>query len=158
MTNLWINPNEEYAVVLVNETEDWILSRSAAKKLEYLNYSIKVTRTLLGKELIGSLVESPLTNRFIPILPATFVTLEEGSGIVMSVPAHAPFDMQALLDFTKQSSDYPAVLNPDTIVPIVIIDSKIQQQYDQLPDNVDNETITDTKGRSIEETDRDYIG
>ena len=72
VTNLWINPNEEYTRVLVNETENWILSRSAAKKLEYLNYSIKITKTLLGKELIGSLVESPLTNRFIPILPATF--------------------------------------------------------------------------------------
>ena len=158
VTNLWINPNEEYAVVLVNETEDWILSRSAAKKLEYLNYSIKVTRTLLGKELIGSLVESPLTTRFIPILPATFVTLEEGSGIVMSVPAHAPFDMQALLDFTKQSSDYPAVLSPDTIVPIVIINSKIQEQYDQIPDNVGSETATNTKGRSIKDTEREYKG
>ena len=132
VTNLWINPNEEYSRVLVNETETWILSRSAAEKLEYLNYSIKITETLLGKELIGTLVESPLTNRFIPILPATFVTLDEGSGIVMSVPAHAPFDMQALLDFTKQSSAYPTVLNSDTIVPIIIIDSKIQQQRDQL--------------------------
>ncbi len=156
VTNLWINPNEEYTRVLVNETENWILSRSAAKKLEYLNYSIKITKTLLGKELIGSLVESPLTNRFIPILPATFVTLEEGSGIVMSVPAHAPFDMQALLDFRKRSSDYPAVLSSDTIVPIVIIDSKVQEQYDQLPDYVNKETITEIKGSSINETDKNY--
>ena len=155
-TNLWINPNEEYTRVLVNETENWILSRSAAKKLEYLNYSIKITKTLLGKELIDSLVESPLTNRFIPILPATFVTLEEGSGIVMSVPAHAPFDMQALLDFRKRSSDYPAVLSSDTIVPIVIIDSKVQEQYDQLPDYVNKETITEIKGSSINETDENY--
>ena len=102
------------------------------------------------------MVESPLTNRFIPILPATFVTLDEGSGIVMSVPAHAPFDMQALLDFTKQSSAYPTVLNPDTIVPIVIIDSKIQQQRDQLLGNVDKEPVTDTKGRFVEEADGGY--
>ncbi len=158
VTNLWINPNEEYTRVLINETENWILSRSAAKKLEYLNYSIKITKTLLGKELIGSLVESPLTNRFIPILPATFVTLDEGSGIVMSVPAHAPFDMQALLDFRKRSSDYPAVLSSDPIVPIVIIDSKVQRQHEQLSGNVDNETFSDTKRRSIEETAGDYAG
>ncbi len=157
VTNLWINPNEEYSRVLVNETETWILSRSAAEKLEYLNYSIKITETLLGKELIGTLVESPLTNRFIPILPATFVTLDEGSGIVMSVPAHAPFDMQALLDFTKQSSAYPTVLNSDTIVPIIIIDSKIQQQRDQLLGIVDKEPVTDTKGRFVEEADGGYI-
>src|SRR4029079_9584544 len=156
VSNLWINPNEEYARALVDDTENWILSRPAAQKLEHLNYSIKIIKTFLGKDLIGALVKSPLTNRFVPILPATFVTLEEGSGIVMSVPAHAPFDMQALLDFTKQSSDYPAVLSPDTIVPIVIINSKIQEQYDQIPDNVGSETATNTKGRSIKDTEREY--
>jgi leucyl-tRNA synthetase len=158
VTNLWINPNEEYSQVIVNVTENWILSRSAAKKLEYLNYSIKITKTLLGKELIGSLVESPLTKRYIPILPATFVTLDEGSGIVMSVPAHAPFDMQALLDLRKQSSDYPAELSTDAIVPIVIIDSKIQLQYDKVPDNVDKETDTESKEIATKETGGNLIG
>ena len=158
VTNLWINPNEEYSQVIVNVTENWILSRSAAKKLEYLNYSIKITKTLLGKELIGSLVESPLTKRYIPILPATFVTLDEGSGIVMSVPAHAPFDMQALLDLRKQSSDYPAELSTDAIVPIVIIDSKIQLQYDKVQDNVDKETDTESKEIATKETGGNLIG
>ena len=46
--------------------------------------------------MFGRLVENPMTNLFIPILPASFVKMDEGSGIVMSVPAHAPFDMQAL--------------------------------------------------------------
>jgi len=32
------------------------------------------------------------------ILPASFVKSDNGTGIVMSVPAHAPFDYQALLD------------------------------------------------------------
>jgi len=164
VTNLWINPNDEYIRVIVNETENWILSRSAAKKLEFLNYSIKIIKTLLGKELIGSLVESPLTKRSIPILPATFVTLDEGSGIVMSVPAHAPFDMQALLDLKKQSADYPLDLSLNTLAPIVIIDSKIQEQHSQLSDKVDNDTNTDTdtytdvKDDTIKETGGDNIG
>lgn len=158
VTNLWINPDEEYVQVLVNDTENWVLSRLAAKKLEYLNYSVKTTKTLLGKELIGSLVESPLTNRFIPMLPATFVTLDEGSGIVMSVPAHAPFDMQALLDFRKRSSDYPSLLSTDTIVPIVIIDSKVQRQDDQLPHTVDNEALNNAKGPFIQGAERGYLG
>jgi leucyl-tRNA synthetase len=132
VTNLWINPNEEYINLLVNQTENWILSRVAAKKLEFLNYSIKTIKTLLGKELIGLVVESPLTGRTIPILPATFVTLDEGSGIVMSVPAHAPFDMQALLDIKKQSADYPDELRLDMLLPIVIVNSKIQEQQKDL--------------------------
>ena len=161
VTNLWINPNEEYIKVLVNETENWILSRDAVKKLEFLNYSIKIVGTLLGKELIGLEVKSPLTGRTMPVLPATFVTLDEGSGIVMSVPAHAPFDLQALLDLKKQilssstpstpstpaaAADYYAHLNLDTLSPIVIVSSKIQEQQEQhevLSDGtVDKKPIT----------------
>ncbi|HKU82880.1 MAG TPA: leucine--tRNA ligase [Candidatus Nitrosocosmicus sp.] len=159
VTNLWINPNEEYARVLVDDTENWILSRPAAKKLEHLNYSIKITKTFLGKDLIGALVKSPLTNRFVPILPATFVTLDEGSGIVMSVPAHAPFDMQALLDFRKLSRDYPAVLNSEKIVPIVIIDSKAQEPVDLLSSNIDdNKTITNKGGHFTARANQDFDG
>ncbi len=157
VTNLWINPDEEYIVVLVNETENWILSRSAAKKLEYLNYSIKITKTLLGKELIGALVQSPLSKQFIPILPATFVTLDEGSGLVMSVPGHAPFDMQALLDFKKRSSVDPAQLSSVSLNPIVIIESKIQEQYDQLPDNGDKEAVTDATRHSVKATGDNFL-
>ena len=43
-------------------------------------------------------------NSLIPILPASFVTMDNGSGIVMSVPAHAPFDMQALIDIKKSKA------------------------------------------------------
>ncbi len=159
VTNLWINPNEEYINVLVNQTENWILSRAAAKKLEFLNYSIKTIKTLLGKELIGLVVKSPLTGRTIPILPATFVTLDEGSGIVMSVPAHAPFDMQALLDIKKQSADYPDELSLDMLLPIVIVNSKIQEQHhhdlssDSAADKVHvTNHDTENKGLVIKET------
>ena len=159
VSNLWINPNEEYARALVDDTENWILSRPAAQKLEHLNYSIKIIKTFLGKDLIGALVKSPLTNRFVPILPATFVTLDEGSGIVMSVPAHAPFDMQALLDFRKRSPDYPAVLNSEKIVPIVIIDSKVQEPVDRLSYNIDdNKTITNKDGRFTSSANQDFDG
>ena len=160
VTNLWINPNEEYINLLVNQTENWILSRPAAKKLEFLNYSIKTIKTLLGKELIGLVVESPLTGRTIPILPATFVTLDEGSGIVMSVPAHAPFDMQALLDIKKQSADYPDELRLDMLLPIVIVNSKIQEQQKDLSLDSAADKVhvtnhdTEKKGLAIKETVR----
>ncbi|WP_458742798.1 leucine--tRNA ligase [Candidatus Nitrosocosmicus sp. T] len=152
VTNLWINPNEEYIKVLINETENWILSRAAANKLEFLNYSITIVRTLLGKELLGLVVVSPLTGRAMPILPATFVTLNEGSGIVMSVPAHAPFDMQALLDLKKRTADCTDDFNLDTLLPIVIVNSKLQEQHEISSDSAykDHVTIYDTHKKSLE--------
>ena len=39
-------------------------------------------------------------------MPASFVTMDNGSGIVMSVPAHAPFDMQALIDIKKSKDNH----------------------------------------------------
>ena len=38
------------------------------------------------------------TGTHIPIFPAPFVKTDMGTGIVMSVPAHAPFDYCALKD------------------------------------------------------------
>jgi len=48
---------------------------------------------LIEKECIN-----PLTNEEVPILPAEFVDIKTGSGIVMSVPSHAPYDYIGLRD------------------------------------------------------------
>lgn len=141
-TNLWLNPDEQYLLVSVNESQEWIVSESSAKKLEYLNYSINRIKIVNGKNLIGTIVETPLTNRNIPILPASFVTLDEGTGIVMSVPAHAPYDMQALLDLERISPKLLSELDLEVIIPFSIIDSKIG-----FRDGTNNEidTLLDTK-------------
>ncbi|MDD2439375.1 MAG: leucine--tRNA ligase, partial [Methanosarcinaceae archaeon] len=48
--------------------------------------------------IIGIRLKNPITEKEIISLPASFVKPENGSGIVMSVPAHAPFDYLALRD------------------------------------------------------------
>ncbi len=55
-----------------------------------------------GSELIGKKATNPLTGTEVIILPASFVDPDNGSGIVMSVPAHAPFDYLALKDLYGQ--------------------------------------------------------
>ena len=97
VTNLWINPKIIYKRVKVDE-ETWIISAECAYKLEFLNKKIEIIEDVPGSELIGNKVHSPTNENEFLILPASFVTATTGTGIVMSVPAHAPYDFQALED------------------------------------------------------------
>ena len=97
VTNLWINPEIIYKKVKV-DGETWIISAECAYKLEFLNKKIEIIEDISGSQLIGKKVHSPTSEDEFLILPASFVTATTGTGIVMSVPAHAPYDFQALED------------------------------------------------------------
>ncbi len=97
VTNLWINPEGDYVIADV-DYEPWIVSKVCAEKLIHLNKKVRIKQELKGVELIGKSAVAPLIDRSIPILPAEFVDPSNGTGIVMSVPAHAPYDYQALDD------------------------------------------------------------
>jgi len=97
VTNLWINPKIVYKKVKV-DGETWIISAECAYKLEFLNKKIEFISDIPGSELIGKKVTSPTSEDEFLIIPASFVTASTGTGIVMSVPAHAPYDFQALED------------------------------------------------------------
>jgi len=118
VTNLWVNPGTVYKKVKVNE-EKWIVSAECAKKLEFLDKKIEETGEIIGSELLGKEAKTPKTNRDIPIFPATFVKSQTGTGIVMSVPAHAPFDYQALKDLAHRTPYFADKLR--TLEPISII-------------------------------------
>ncbi|MEM3092741.1 MAG: class I tRNA ligase family protein, partial [Candidatus Nitrosocaldus sp.] len=95
VTNLWLNPDAEYAIAVVDGKERWLVSMDAAERLTYLNRDVRIEHNIKGRELIGLRARVPLINRYVPILPAVFVDPKNGTGIVMSVPAHAPYDYQA---------------------------------------------------------------
>ena len=100
VTNVWINPNVNYVKALVNE-EVWILSREAALKLEEQLKKVFILEEVPGFSLIGKVVENPLLKNRVLVLPAEFCDPKIGTGIVMSVPAHAPYDYIALIDLKK---------------------------------------------------------
>ncbi|RLE57849.1 MAG: leucine--tRNA ligase [Thermoprotei archaeon] len=104
VTNLWINPDATYVVADVNQ-ERWIISREAVEKLKHQNYSVEILSEVRGSDLIGKFVLNPVTNEKVPVLPATFVDPDFATGIVMSVPAHAPFDYAALKDLKQRSRE-----------------------------------------------------
>ena len=115
VTNLWINPDIKYVIALVNN-EKWIITKDAAKKLEFLNLSVSIISEINGFDLIGKSVLDQFRKERVPIFPASFVDPNNGTGIVMSVPAHSPYDYQALDDLRKN----PDILRKyDMIVDIV---------------------------------------
>jgi len=131
-TNLWVNDKETYIKILVDNNEKWIISKPAIKKLEFQNHNIKIISEIKGSSLIERYVKNPINESLIPILPASFVSMDNGSGIVMSVPAHSPFDMQALLDIKKSKEHTFKNINLEDIKPITIINYNFEKLKSEL--------------------------
>jgi leucyl-tRNA synthetase len=126
VTNLWVNPKIEYVKIQI-DNERWIVSSEAAKKLEFLNHQVAIESTLKGKEIIGKYAKDPIKEVSIPLYPALFVDADSGTGVVMSVPAHAPYDYQALEDLKHDLSinnNNEFRLKVAELKPITIIESE----------------------------------
>jgi leucyl-tRNA synthetase len=97
VTNLWVNPEGDYVKAAV-DGELWYISKQAAEKLKRQDRKVVIGRELKGRELVGKKVKSPIEDRELPVLAAAFVDTAEATGVVYSVPAHAPYDYIALRD------------------------------------------------------------
>jgi len=100
VTNIWVNPDAEYVRADV-DGEKWIIGRAAVKKLEDQLKKVKVIGAVKGSELVGKSCDNPITKAKIPILPAALCDADVATGIVMSVPSHAPYDWIGLQDLKK---------------------------------------------------------
>jgi len=100
VTNLWVNPAVTYVRARVDGKE-WILSREAAEKLRNQDHTVEEVGQVKGSDLVGKTVSHPLCGK-VSLFPAAFVDPDMASGIVMSVPAHAPFDYIALRDLQEK--------------------------------------------------------
>lgn len=126
VTNLWVNPDTVYKLVTV-DGEKWIVSEECAKKLEFLDRKVTYDGEIVGRLLVGKSVIVPGRDQKIPMLDASFVESHTGTGVVMSVPAHAPFDYQALVDFKKNQ---PLGSEFQLIKPISIIQTA---EFGEIP-------------------------
>jgi leucyl-tRNA synthetase len=136
VTNLWVNPHVKYVVARVGEGNEpmWIISREAAMKLQHQSHNVDINHEIDGKELVGEYVSNPVTQNGLPVYPASFVDPNDGSGLVMSVPAHAPYDYQALLDFIGNSSK--EMRNHEIVKPITIIESEGYEGDNIVPSQI----------------------
>ena len=97
VTNIWVKPGITYVKAMV-DGENWIVSEPCLKKLEYQNRKTSIVERVQGSKLIAKSATNPMTGAPVIVLPAEFVDPESATGVVMSVPAHAPYDYQALVD------------------------------------------------------------
>ena len=131
VTNIWINPEIEYVKISLND-EKWIVSRDSMTKFDHLINDNSSIETISGDSLIGKWTENPFTQMKIQLLPASFVDPKNGTGLVMSVPSHAPYDYQAIVDFTRDNSllsKYP-IIDTNNLAPIDVIKT---EKYDNTP-------------------------
>ena len=117
ITNIWINPDGDYVKADVNG-EKWIISQTAANKLKEQQKTVKILDTFKGRKIIGKEFTIPLSDRKMLILPGWFVSPENATGVVYSVPAHAPFDWLALRDLQN---------NPELLKEFNIDPEKIKE-------------------------------
>jgi leucyl-tRNA synthetase len=102
VTNLWIHPDEIYVEAKVDD-EKWVISERASEKLKEQLRTVEVERKFKGMELVGKTSENPITRERLLILPGWFVDPTNATGVVYSVPAHAPYDWLALEDLKKKT-------------------------------------------------------
>ncbi|HEX59498.1 MAG TPA: leucine--tRNA ligase, partial [Methanomicrobia archaeon] len=127
VTNLWINDDAYYVIAKVRkgagEFERWLLSKPAAEKLKNQGYEVEVEKQVKGLDFVDKQASNPIDGRVVKILPASFVDPEFATGVVMSVPAHAPFDFAALRDLHRQGK-YLGILP----IPIIEVEG-----YGEIP-------------------------
>src|SRR3990170_279959 len=153
VTNLWVNPDTRYKKITV-DGEKWIVSAECARKLEFLDKKITYDGEISGSDLVGKEVTIPHRNEKILMLEASFVESQTGTGLVMSVPAHAPFDYQALVDFKKL---HPLGSELQLIRPISIIQT---EGYGEIPakEAVERFGIKDQNDPKLEEATTEIYG
>ena len=127
VTNIWLKPTT-YVIAEV-DGEKWFVSREAYEKLTYTEKKVRLLEEVDASDYFGKYVIVPLVNRKVPILPAEFVDTDNATGVVMSVPAHAPYDLAAIEDLKKDDATLAKYGIDKSIVesikPIVLIKTDI---------------------------------
>jgi leucyl-tRNA synthetase len=133
ITNIWINPDADYVKASV-DGETWIISKTAANKLTEQLKKVTILDTFKGEQLIGKQFTSPLSPRKMLILPGWFVSPDNATGVVYSVPAHAPLDYLALRDLQNNPTLLKKFnLDPEQVKEIKAISLIKVEGYGEYP-------------------------
>lgn len=138
-TNLWLNPDIEYIEVISDASKDgtngetWIISKEAYDNISNQIKDLKIIGTIDPKPLIGTYVENPVTKEPHPLLPASFVDPEYGSGSVFSVPGHAPADYIALQDLKNNNELLEEYGLEDIVNKIEPLNVVTLKKYSKIP-------------------------
>ncbi|MDP2717714.1 MAG: class I tRNA ligase family protein, partial [Candidatus Micrarchaeota archaeon] len=116
ITNMFVNPEATYVQADVDGKKLFV-SKAFAQKLALQNHAVKILSEHDGAYFLGKDCQTPL-GKTVPILPGAFVDASHATGLVHSVPAHAPFDFVALAVLKKDEKWAERV---SKITPIQVI-------------------------------------
>ncbi|MHA1902812.1 MAG: leucine--tRNA ligase [Candidatus Thorarchaeota archaeon] len=143
VTNMWINPTEKYVWAMV-DNEKWLVSLAAVDKLRLQAKEVEILETFPGSKIIGKKFKAIHDDHDILILPADFVDPNNATGVVYSVPGHAPFDYVALRDLWEDSSGLEKYgITAEEVRAIEIISMIDIEGYGEYPakDAIENRDI-----------------
>ncbi|MFH0961572.1 MAG: leucine--tRNA ligase [archaeon] len=104
VTSMFLNPSEKYVDVKIGK-ETWIVSEKSVEKLRNQRNDVgEVSPPFSPREFFGKKCRNPANGKWMIILPADFVDGSHTTGVVMSVPSHAPFDWVGEEDLKKNPS------------------------------------------------------
>ncbi|MCS7094359.1 MAG: leucine--tRNA ligase [Thaumarchaeota archaeon] len=152
-TNVWVKPDATYAIVEALGVKLIVSDRTIAKLVEQVD-GVRELGRLSGRDLIGKRVRVPLLERDVIVLPAAFVNPEIGTGVVYSVPAHAPYDYAALRDLKRNLSALEEYgLDPTLLAEIEPISIVRTEGMSVAPavELVESEGITDQRDHRLED-------
>jgi len=101
VTNIWINPDLDHVKARSRTRgEIYYVVKTASMKMDYQGFDLEILEEFKGSELLSKKesARNLVTGEDVPLYPATYVKDDSGTGIVMSVPSHAPYDHIGLLD------------------------------------------------------------
>jgi len=96
VTNLWLPTSASLVVWHFRETA-YLVARPGAERLVE-QHGGRIGHEVAVAELVGREAVNPLRNVRVPILTSPIVDAAIGTGVVMSVPAHAPADAAAIAE------------------------------------------------------------
>ncbi|MHA2364027.1 MAG: leucine--tRNA ligase [Candidatus Hodarchaeales archaeon] len=114
ITCIWVAPKSIYVLIKLSNKEHWIIAEESIPNFDQ-DQEITIVKRIKSEEIIGKTVICPLSDQEVPIVSSEIVIPATGTGIVMSVPAHAPVDFMAY----KQNSNSGIIINK----PIIVIES-----------------------------------
>ena len=130
-TNFWLNPDEPYVKVKY-DGESWIISKESFENIIHQKESMEIVEEVNPKDFIGKTVTNPITGDELPIFPASFVNPDYATGVVFSVPAHAPADYIALEDIKNNQElidEYNLQEQVDNIKLISLVNLKGYSEF-----------------------------
>lgn len=98
-TNVWIHPTDPL-VVWHHAEREYVVGRVAAQRLSE-QVGGRVGHPIDPSSLLHRTVRAALTDRVVPVLASRLVDPAVGTGVVMSVPAHAPADWLAVQELPE---------------------------------------------------------